>query len=307
MSVRIKIGQQIDWLTLYAMNRRIPENGSARFECPVTLEDVLAQTEVIKDKTASNQLTTPGEHTVSLSTRLGEIACKVMVRPGPKPSAPLLLYHHGLAEIPYTNSWDRLLPKKEPYPAHTVAIQAPYHSNIADPIRIGFSSTEHLYQMLAGSLRIMQHVQMQFEKEGAAFTVASGLSWGGITSLLYEGLFEATRATLPLFASPKLSQVIWDAAQMFGRELPVSRDQLDTLLDFTPIFERIDQRKIFPVMGEYDLFFRLENHAAVYDEESLVTLPVTHVGAMWLSNDTIRKHVLDALAWAADQPDNKRP
>ena len=35
-------------MTLYAMNRRIPENGAARFECPVTLEDVLAQTQVIE-------------------------------------------------------------------------------------------------------------------------------------------------------------------------------------------------------------------------------------------------------------------
>jgi hypothetical protein len=225
-----------------------------------------------------------------------------MVRPGPEARAPLLLYHHGLAEIPYTSSWNRLLPRKSPYPAHAVAIQAPYHANMTDPIRVGFASTENLYQMLAGSLRIMQHVQTQFENAGAAFTVASGLSWGGITSLLYEGFFDATRATVPLFASPKLSQVIWDAAQMFSRELPVSRAELDSLLDFTPIYERIDQHKIYPVMGEHDLFFRLENHASVYNEESLVTLPVTHVGAMWQSNSTIRQHVLDALVQAANQP-----
>jgi hypothetical protein len=301
MSVKIRIGQQVDWIALYAMNRRIPENGAARFECPVTLEDVLAQTQIIEDKTPSYQLTAPGEHRVRLSTRMGEIACAVTVRPAAEASAPLLLYHHGLAERPYTSTWERLLPKNSPLPAHTVAVQAPYHTNISDPIRIGFSSTEHIYQMLAGSLRILQYVQEQFTQQGAAFSMVSGVSWGGITSLLYEGLFGATRATVPLFASPKLSQVIWDAAQMFGRELPISRDELDALLDFTPICERIDRRQVFPVLGEHDLFFRLENHAAVYDEQSLVTLPLTHVGAMWLSNGTVREHVLNALAWAAEQ------
>lgn len=301
MSVKIRIGQQVDWMALYAMNRRIPENGAARFECPVTLEDVLAQTQVIEDKTPSYRLTTPGEHKVHLSTRMGEIACGVTVRPAAEASAPLLLYHHGLAERPYTSTWGRLLPKNWPLPAHTVAVQAPYHTNMTDPIRIGFSSTEHIYQMLAGSLRILQYVQEQFVRQGAAFSVVSGVSWGGITSLLYEGLFGTTRATVPLFSSPKLSQVIWDAAQMFGRELPVSRDALDALLDFTPIYERIDRRQVFPVLGEHDLFFRLENHAPVYDEQSLVTLPLTHVGAMWLSNGTVREHILNALAWAADQ------
>ena len=302
MSVRVKIGQQVDWMTLYVMNRRISDNGAARFECPVTLQDVLAQTHVIEDETPLYQVTAPGEHKIRLATRMGDIECAVTVRPAAEASAPLLLYHHGLAEYPYTSTWNRLLPQKLSIPAHTVAVQAPYHTNIADPIRIGFSSTEHLYQMLAVSLRIMQYVQEQFARQGAAFTVVSGVSWGGITSLLYEGLFGATRATVPLFASPKLSQVIWDAAQMFGRDLPVSRDELDALLDFTPIYEHIDRRQVFPVLAEHDLFFRLENHAPLYDEESLVTLPLSHVGAMWFSNGAVRDQVFKALDWATDHP-----
>ena len=301
LSAKTMIGQQVDRMALYAMNRRIPDNGARRFQCPVTLEDVLAETQVIEGQTPPYQLTAPGEHKIRLATRMGEIECRVMVRPAAEASAPLLLYHHGLAELPYTSSWRRLLPKGSPLAAHTVAVQAPYHSNLSDPVRIGFSSTEHLYQMLAGSIRIMQHVQDQFARQGSSFTVASGISWGGITSLLYEGLLGTTRATIPLFASPRLSQAIWDAAQMFGRDLPVSRDELDALLDFTPIYERIDKRQVFPILGEHDLFFRLEKHAPIYDAESLVTLPLTHVGAIWLSNGTMRQHVLDALAWAANQ------
>ncbi len=301
ISARTKIGQQIDRMILYALNRRIPENGAAHFSCPVTLEEVLARTQVQKERMPSYQITAPGEHVIRLTTGIGDIACRVMVRPAADVHAPLMLYHHGLAEFPYTSTWRRLLPSDPPLPAHTVAVQAPFHSNLSDPMRIGFATTENLYQMFAGSLRIMQYVQEQFAQQGAAFTVAGGVSWGGITSLLYEGLFGSTRAVFPLFASPKLSQVIWDAAQMFGRDLPVSREDLDALLDFTPIYQRIDQRLVFPVMGEHDLFFRFENHAAIYDEESLVTLPVTHVGAMRFGNGKVREHVLNTLAWAADQ------
>lgn len=289
-------------MALYAMNRRIPDGGARRFRCPVTLKDVLEETHVLEDRIPAYQVTAPGEHQIRLATRLGEIECRVTVRPAADARAPLLLYHHGLAEFPYTSTWHRLLPTDAPLAAHTVAVQAPYHSNLADPVRVGFSSIEHIYQMLAGSMRIMQYMQNQFSQQGSGYTVASGLSWGGITSLLYEGLLGTTRATVPLLASPRLSQAIWDAAQMFNRELPISRAELDTLLDFTPIFEHIDQRRVFPVLGEHDLFFRIENHAPVYDESALVTLPLTHVGAMWFSNGTMRRHVLNALAWAAENP-----
>jgi hypothetical protein len=296
------IGQQIDRMALYAINRRIPENGTERFQCPVTLQEVLAQTQVADEPTPAYQLTAPGEHTVKLVTRQGEIVCRVTVRPAAWAEAPLFIYHHGLAEYPYTGTWQRLIPKDQVFPAHTVAVQAPYHQNIADPLVTGFASIEHIYQMLAGSLRLMRHVQEQFANQGAAYTVVGGLSWGGITSLLYEALFDATRATVPMFASPKLSQAIWDAAQLFNRELPVSRARLDDLLDFTPLYERIEQRRVFPVMGEHDLFFRLENHAPVYAQESLLTVPSTHVGAMWARSDTLREQVLKSLAWAADNP-----
>jgi hypothetical protein len=302
MAVRRLIGQQVDRLALYALNSRIPENGADRFRCPVTLDEVIAQTHVAECATPQALLTTAGEHAIQLATRLGEIKCRVTVRPAADPAAPLFLYHHGLAEHPYTSSWRRLMPDSGGFPAHSVVVQAPYHTNMSDPIRIGFSSTEHLYQMLAGSLRIMQFMQEQFQEQGSPYTVVGGVSWGGITSLLYEGLFGASRAVMPLFASPRLSQAIWDAALLFNRDMPVSRAELDQLLDFTPIYESIDRRRVFPVLGEHDLFFRIENHAPIYAADSLLTLPVTHVGAMWRGKDRLQEHLLKALSWAADNP-----
>ena len=135
--------------------------------------------------------------------------------------------------------------------------------------------------MFAGSLRTIELMQEQFEQENAAFTAVSGLSWGGITSLLYEAVFQRARAVIPLFASPNLAQVFSDAAGLFGRPLPIPRTDLDDLLDFTPYYERCDKDRVFPVLGEDDLFFRFDQHAVVYPPETLVALPSTHVGALW--------------------------
>jgi len=301
-SVIKTLNTQIDKLALYMIIRRLPGSFDEGYLAPAALEEVLDQTQVNRRKTAVYNLVAPGEHPVWLDTLFGEIRCHVKVRPAVRPRAPLLLYHHGFAEMPYTSTWERLIPRSEPFPAHTVAVQAPYHNNLSEPFLTGFSSVQHIYQMFAGSLRIMELLQEQFEQEGAAFTAVSGLSWGGITSLLYEGLLQRTRAVIPLFASPNLAQVLSDAAELFDRSLPIPRERLDDLLDFTPYYERCDMDRVFPVMGEDDLFFRFEEHAALYPQETVVALPSTHVGAMRRLKRHLRRHVVETVGWAAQNP-----
>jgi hypothetical protein len=301
-SVKKMLSQQIDKLVLYTLNRRLPGAFDDSYVATATLEEVLTQTKVNRRKTALYSLVAPGEHTIWLDTPFGEIRCHVKVRPAVRPRAPLLLYHHGFAEIPYTSTWQRLMPKSEPFPAHTVAVQAPYHNNLSEPLSTGFSSVQHIYQMFAGSLRTMELLQEQFEQENAAFTAVSGLSWGGITSLLYEGIFQHSRAVIPLFASPNLAQVLSDAVSLFGRPLPIPRTDLDDLFDFTPYYERCDKDRVFPVLGEDDLFFRYDQHVGVYPEETLVALPSTHVGALWRTKKRLQRHIIEILTWAAQHP-----
>lgn len=296
------ISQQVDRVVLYALNRQIPDSFEQSYDAPFSLEDVIAETEIDRSKTVIYSLTAPGEHPIWLITALGEILCHVKVRPAVAPHAPLLLYHHGFAEIPFTSTWSRLIPKDFPFPAHSVCVQAPFHNSLLEPFSPGFSSVHHIYQMFAGSLRIMELLQEQFESEGAAFTVVGGLSWGGVTSVLYESIFQRTRATLPMFSSPNLAQVLWDAAERYNREMPVPRERIDDLFDFTSYYEVCDKGRIFPVLGKDDLFFRYDDHAKLFPEESLVTLSAAHVGAMWRTNQQLRQRVLEIMKWASKNP-----
>ena len=52
--------------------------------------------------------------------------------------------------------------------------------------------------------------------------------------MLYAGQFGGVRAVIPMLSSPNLAQVICDGAELVGEQLPISRPQLDELLDFTP-------------------------------------------------------------------------
>jgi hypothetical protein len=295
LNLRQTMMQQMDKAVLYGLNRRVPDSLESSAGKAASLENVLAETRVDSRKTAVYQLTAPGEYPVYLQTPLGEIVCRVRVRLAVDPQAPLLLFHHGFNEYPYTNSWRRLLPTAVPLPVHTVCVQAPFHDNWQNPTQIGFASVQNVYQIFAGSLRIMELVQQQFEAEGAVYTVASGVSWGGITSLLYEGLLQQTRAVIPMLASPNLAQVIWDISDLFNRPMQLTQEELRQHLDFTPYYQRCAPNQVFPLLGENDLFFRLEHHAELFAERPLVTIPSSHISAMWHSA-AMRDHILNILA-----------
>lgn len=295
--MRPDLAEFADKVALHAMNRRIPASLESSYQTALSFEAVLAGTEVNRVKTAVTQLAAPGVHPIWLNTPSGEIECRVKLHLAADPEAPLLIYHHGLGEYPYDSSWRRLsgLRHTPPLPMHRVLIQAPYHANWRDPLDKGFQSLQSIYQMFAGSLRMMELVQEFFTGQGAAYTVVAGVSWGGITSLLYEGIFQRSRAVIPMLSSPNVGQAIWDIAGLVARPLTISYDELLAHLDFTAYYHRIEQADVFPLLGTQDLFFRQEHHAPLFEARPLRLIPGSHISNLWQIKP-LRQHLLETLA-----------
>lgn len=295
------VSNQLDKWAVQTMNRRLPDSFEHSYQAGPDFETVLARTSVDLAKTDLHQLVAPGEHPVWLQTSAGELLCHVKVQLAVEPAAPLLIYHHGFNETPYTSSFRRIFRRTMTFPAHTVCVQAPFHSNWADPLERGFASLHSVYQTFAGSLRIMELLQSRFEAQGAAGTVVAGVSWGGITSLLYEAMFQRTRAVIPMLSSPNLARVMWDIAEQCGRPVPISEEILAQLFDFTPYYRRCRREIVFPLMGENDLFFKYENHAGVFADRPLITIPDGHITGYWKAG-RLRRHLLEVLSELRDLP-----
>lgn len=294
--MRPDIAEFVDKVALHAMNRRIPPSLENSYQTALSFEAVLAGTEVNRVKTAVTQLAAPGVHPIWLNTPTGEIKCRVKVHLAAMPEAPLLIYHHGLGEYPYDSSWRRMFGngRAAQLPLHRVLIQAPYHANWRDALDQGFQSLQSIYQMLAGSLRLMELAQDFFTGQGAAYTAVAGVSWGGITSLLYEGIFQRSRAVIPMLSSPNVGQAIWDIAELVARPLSISYDELLAYLDFSPYYRCIEQAEVFPLLGAQDLFFRQENHAPLFGGRPLRLVPGSHISNLWQIKP-LREHLVGAL------------
>lgn len=298
--IPVSVRQQMDRLVLSVLNRRVPDTFEENTQ-PPSLEEVLDATRVNRAKTAVTNVVAPGETLVHLDTAMGAMTLRTRTRLHANPNAPVIIYHHGLAEVPYDSSWRRLFPREMPFPAHAVVVQAPFHDLPTTPVEMGFASLLHIYQMFAGSLRLIELMQDEFEASGAGYTVVSGLSWGGITSILYQGLLQRARAVIPMFASPNLAQVLVDISEMFNRPLPADRERLDAYLDFTPVYERCDKERFFPVLGEHDQFFRFDHHRTVFDDDAM-RLDSAHVGAASFNRTLLQDHIRKTLVWADAHP-----
>ena len=293
------VAGNIDKWVLRSMHYRLPASFRAIAGDHPPFDDVLAATTIDEQRTPPDSVYAPGTRTVWLRSAGEAIQSHVRVRLSPDPAAPLLIFHHGFSEVPYYNSWQRIFRRPPAFPLSTVCIQAPFHNQFREPFREAFRSVTRVYQTFAGSLRLMELVQRQFQANGAVYTVLAGVSWGGVTSMLYAGQFGGVRAVAPMLSSPNLAQVLWDGAELVGTELPISRAELDDLFDFTPRCA-YDPARVFPLLGQGDVFFAPDRHAAAYAVAPVV-IPRAHVFSLY-GVLPLRRHVYGVLEWAEMHP-----
>jgi len=285
------LAKQVDKLVLYGMNRQVPSSLENSYHNAPTLAEMLERTQIDLVQTAVYPLIAPGEHIIWLNTPMGSIRCRVRVRLAADPKAPLLIYHPGFNELPYTASWSRIFPANRSFPFHNICIQAPFHEKWGDPLTKGFATVESIYQIFAGSLRIMLEMQQLFAAQGADQTFLAGISWGGITSILHEGMFQQSDAVITMLSSPRLALAMQGIADMFQRPVPVPWKEMSHLLDFTPYYEQCADEKLFPLLGEDDQFFPMDQHAAVFGERPLTTVAGGHITTMWQAR-VLRDHIM---------------
>lgn len=299
MSIWNSLAAEVDRWVLGSMHRRMPASFRAIGQSEPSFDEVLAEMAVDECLTPVDSVYAPGSRTIWLRSGEESFLSHVRVRLSPDPTAPLLIFHHGFSEMPYYNSWQRILRHLPDFPLSTVCIQAPFHNHWREPFREAFRSIRSVYQTFAGSLRLIEMVQRQFEAGGAAYTVLAGVSWGGVTSLLYAGQFGGVRAVVPMLSSPNLAQVIWDGAELVGTNIPITKAQLDEFLDFTPRCT-YDPARVFPLLGESDVFFSPEHHAANYTTAPVI-IPRAHVLSLY-GVRPLRRHIYSVLEWAEMHP-----
>jgi hypothetical protein len=242
-------------------------------------------------------LTATRHYTVTARTLVGDLTAGFQVRWGPQPDLPVLIYHHGIAEMPYDKSFRGIFRGSLPRQAHLVAVQAPFHRTWLGLLP-GLGSMQHFLAMCAVAMQLGEAVRQALLMRGARGSVVVGTSLGGFLALLHHLMLGTADGYVPLLAGPDIAHVMLSTQyrRLLAAQALAHPTMLQALLDLRPAFQASDSRRVLPLLAQYDQDMLYAHHAACYAASGVpvVTIARGHITGS-LAFATLRAHVRACL------------
>ena len=243
-------------------------------------------------------LTTARHYTFTADTLVGPLSAAFQIHWGPRPELPVLLYHHGIAEMPYSRTFRCIFRRRERVAAHLIAIRAPFHRSWLEVTR-GMATLSNFLAMCAVSVAVMEALRQALLARGAQRSLLAGSSLGGMVVLLHHLVYGTADSYVPLLAGPDMAHILL-ATQFRSLVTPSILTQtapLQTLLDFRQAFQRSDTSRVFPLLAQYDLNMLYTHHQACYAARNMpvATIDRGHITG-GLACAALRAHLLTCLA-----------
>jgi hypothetical protein len=249
-------------------------------------------------------LTAARHYTVRAHTLIGEVTAGFQVRWGPQPDLPVIVYHHGIAEMPYDKSFRGIFRGSLPVQAHLVAIRAPFHRTWLDLLP-GLASMRHFLTMCAVAVQLGESVRQALLTRGARGSVVVGTSLGGFLALLHHLIFGTADGYVPLLAGPDLAHVMLDThyRRFLASQALAHPTLLQELLDLRHALQASDTRRVLPLLAQHDRDMLYAHHAACYAASGVpvVTIARGHITGS-LAFATLRAHVLACIQALLHRP-----
>jgi len=242
-------------------------------------------------------LTATRHYTVVARTLVGDIGAGFQVGWGAQPDLPVLVYHHGIAEMPYDKSFRGIFRGALTTSAHLVAVRAPFHRTWLDLLP-GLAHMRHFLAMCAVAVQLGEAVRLALLARGARGSLVLGTSLGGFLALLHHLMLGTADGYVPLLAGPDLAHVMLGThyRHFLAPQALAHATALQELLDLRQDFQASDTRRVLPLLARYDLDMLYAHHAACYAANSVpvMTIERGHITGS-LAFATLRAHVLACL------------
>jgi hypothetical protein len=234
---------------------------------------------------------------VTARTLVGEVQAGFRWRPASDAARPVLIYHHGLGEIPSDHTFRGIFPRRMRVDAHLVAIRAAFHRSHIDCAR-GLARLDRFMAMCAVSVALIETVRLALAERGAQGSVIAGISLGGFLTLLHHLTYGTASRYAPQMAGPDMSHALLSTPcrGVLAPQALARPEHLRTCLDFRQPFRASDARRVLPLLGRHDLWMPYAYHQPEYAAKSLpvATIDRGHMTGSW-AFAALRAHLLSVL------------
>jgi hypothetical protein len=293
----------VDRLYIGVMRRLVP----AVFRYP-------SPTAPLRDHLAAVELRMPpfgvaGRYQLTVRTMLGDVQAGFRWRPASGANRPVLIFHHGLGEIPYDHTFRQIFRRQTHVDAHLVAIRAPFHQSHIDCCR-GLASLDRFMAMCAVSVALIEAVRRTFVERGAVGSVVAGISLGGFVTLLHHLSYGTASRYAPLLAGPDLAHTMLSTPcrGFLAAQALAEPERLAACLDFRQAFEANDACRVVPLLARYDIWMPFAFHRAAYAAGAVpvATTDRGHMTGSWAFSE-MRSHLLSLLHTLSGAEDMAEP
>jgi pimeloyl-ACP methyl ester carboxylesterase len=210
-------------------------------------------------------LATAGRYSVTARTMVGDVEAGLRWRPASSANRPVLIFHHGLGEIPHDHTFRFVFRRRLAMDAHLVAIRAPFHRSHVECCR-GLATLDHFMAMCAVSVTLMEAVRQALLARGARSSLVAGISFGGFLTLLHHLTYGTATRYAPLLAGPDLAYALLSTPcrGFLSRKARIEPADLTDRLDLRQAFQDSNTQRVFPLLARHDLWMPFAYHQAVY-------------------------------------------
>ena len=239
----------------------------------------------------------PGRRcSLAVQTMVGEVQAGFRWRPASAANRPVLIFHHGLGEMPPDHTF-RWTFRRGPPDAHLVAVCAPFHRSLVDCCR-GLASLDRFLAMCAVSMALIETVRRALVERGAQGSVVAGISLGGFVTLLHHLTYATADRYAPLMAGPDLAHTML-STPCRGFLAPQALAQPEHLLaglDFRQAFQASNAQRVRPLLARHDIWMPYDHHRAVYAAKAVpvTTIDRGHMTGSW-AFAALRRHLVSVL------------
>ena len=240
------------------------------------------------------EFTSARRSTLTARTLVGDLEARIQFRPGPHPTCPLIVYHHGVAEVPYDKTFRGIFRPQLPLDAHVVALGAPFHRSWRT-LFTGLATLDNFVAMCAVSIALIEAVRCVLAQRGAHGALVTGTSLGGFLSLMHHLFYGTAERYVPLLAGPDLAHVMLAThyRRFLAPQALAQPGRLQALFDFRDVFQASATHRVFPLLAAYDLDMVYAHHRQCYVacDVPVVTIPRGHITGC-IAFTRLRTHLL---------------
>lgn len=214
-----------------------------------------------------------------------------------------IIYHHGNSERPFKirrfarNTFFKIfINTGNPVEANLIALCSPMHTISTKEYQQKLTELINFTASFAVMAKLVEELVIQIKANSKKPVIVSGISFGGFVTNLHRAFFDSADTYIPMLAGSSMEKSFLDSGfyELASDLVKDNPEKMKKILNFDKQFIGNTKNNIFPLLGKYDQFIRLDSHLECYENHPVSIIERGHLTTAF-SPEMMRDHIVKEI------------